>query len=154
MKGRLAVTLGFAAGLFLSACAAVGVPASDDPWQKYLHGCALLEVGRVSPAQRLLSESLEHYERAGDPMRLGAVQAAYATVIESPTFVIHPLFRERRMALGGREALPARARELRIKARDNVERAQASPSADASAAERAQAAILLERLKARLAGSY
>jgi hypothetical protein len=104
----------------LSACAAVGVVESSDPWDKYKQGCALLSVGRIFPAERLLGESLAHYESSGERLELAMVQMQYALVLESPTFVVSPLFSEKRDKLGGREALPARARELNQRARDNL----------------------------------
>src|SRR4051794_33928601 len=100
------------AALLLTACSAAGVPATDDPWKQYLHGCALLDSGRVFPAERLLSGSLAYYERTHEPLQLAMVQMSYATLIESPGFVVNPQFHEKRMALGGREALPARSRAM------------------------------------------
>jgi hypothetical protein len=140
----------WATALLLTACSAVGVPPTDDPWQKYLYGCALLDSGRVFPAERLLSESLAHYERSGQPLQLAMVQMSYATLVESPAFVVDRQFHEKRMALGGREALSARSRAMVATARENLQRALEAPSAQGSPAERTQVLIMLAEAQSRL----
>ena len=140
----------WASALLLTACSAVGVPATDDPWKQYLYGCALLDSGRVFPAERLLSESLAYYQRTAEPLQLAMVQMSYATLIESPTFVVDRQFHEKRMALGGREALPARSRAMVATARENLQRALDAPPARASPAERTQVLVMLAEAESRL----
>lgn len=75
------------------------------------------------------------------------VQMQYAVLIESPGFVVSPAFARKREELGGRDALPQRARELNEKASANLTR---TVSMAPSPADRTQALLLLIDAHARL----
>ncbi|HET9652532.1 MAG TPA: hypothetical protein VFP36_10090 [Usitatibacter sp.] len=147
MRMRAAFARVASCAWLLAGCAAVGVPDTTDPWQKFQNACGLMSVGRMLPAEPMLRESLAYYEHGQDPLRLAMVQMQYAVLIESPAFVVSPAFARRREEMGGREALPQRARELNEKARANL---AGTPSmAAASPADRTQALILLVEAHAR-----
>ncbi|HET9578816.1 MAG TPA: hypothetical protein VFP44_13365 [Usitatibacter sp.] len=136
--------------LLLGGCAGVGVPATDDPWKQYLYGCALLEAGRTSRAEEMLRPALRHYERSDEYLRLAMVEMEWAKLIESPGFVIDGFFARQRAEMGGREALPQRAREFNARAKANLLKALAAPPAQASPAERTQVLLFLIDAHARL----
>lgn len=63
---------------FLTACDAVGVPATNDPSEKLNYARLLLRDGRPLPAERLIGESIEMYESRGEHSGLATAQYAYA----------------------------------------------------------------------------
>jgi hypothetical protein len=71
--------LGAAAILGLvAACAAVGVPHTNDPTEKLNYARLLLRDGRPLPAERLIGESLEIFQSRGDRGGVASAQHAYA----------------------------------------------------------------------------
>ena len=136
-----------ACAVLAAACSAAFVPATDDPWKKYLQACALMSVGRVLPAEPLMSQSLAYYEKSDEPLRLAMVEMQYALLIVSPGLGHSHQFAQRREAMGGQEALPQKARELNQRAKSNLERVIAAP---ASAAERTQALLVMVEVETNL----
>jgi Flp pilus assembly protein TadD len=134
----------------LAGCMAVGVPATGDPWKKFTYACGLLHAGRVAIAAPAMRESLAYYEKAGEPLKLAVVQMQNAVMLQSPAFAIERSFARERAEMGGRSAIPVRARELGMRARANLERVLAMPPGEASAGDRTQALIFLIDAHAQL----
>ncbi|HET7403759.1 MAG TPA: hypothetical protein VFJ62_18315, partial [Usitatibacter sp.] len=121
---------------------------TSDPWKKYEYACALMGMGRLLPAEPMLRQSLAHYEQAGEPLPLAIVQMQYAVLVDSPGFSVSPHFHDKRTAMGGRAALPQKARALNEAARSGL--LEVASSAQASAPERTQALLFLIQAHARL----
>jgi len=147
MKRRLRA-LWIALACIAAGCAGVGVPATSDPWKQYQYGCALMSVGRVTRAEPLLAESLAYYEKSDEHMKLALVQAQYALLIETPTFVVSRVFAKQRAQMGGREGLPREARALNERAKSNLLQVLATPQVPPS--ERTQALLVLNQVEERL----
>jgi tetratricopeptide (TPR) repeat protein len=139
-----------AATWLLSGCMAVGVPATSDPWKQFEYACALMHSGRVIAAAPYLREALEHYRKGDEYLKLAVVEMEYAVFVESPAFTIQSSFARERAALGGRAGIPARARELNLAAKANLEKVLALPPERASPADRTQALIFLAEAHAQL----
>ena len=63
---------------YLSGCAALFVPATDDPDKKLSQAYQLLSVYRPKPARRLIDESIDIYKQQGNTERL-----AYAYLVST-----------------------------------------------------------------------
>jgi len=132
----------------VAGCAGVGVPATSDPWKQYQYGCALMSAGRVTRAEPLLTQSLAHYEKSDEHLKLALVQAQYALLIETPAFVVNRVFAKQRAQMGGREGLPREARTLNERAKANLLRVLATPQVPSP--DRTQALLVLNQVEERL----
>lgn len=72
--------------LFLEGCAGVGIVATSDPDQKMRDAYYLINKGdRPLPAETLISEAIEIYQRQNNSRGLGTAYAGYGDLLTSPT---------------------------------------------------------------------
>lgn len=69
--------------IFITGCAAVGVPSTNDPKEKLYWANELIKKGRALPAEKLIGESLSICQENKDTLCLGDAYAYYAFFLRS-----------------------------------------------------------------------
>jgi len=64
--------------LLFTGCSAAFVVATFDPYKKPGHASALLDVGRPLPAERLILEAIDIFQKKDDPQGLAFAYNEYA----------------------------------------------------------------------------
>jgi hypothetical protein len=121
---RLLITTSLAC--LLSACAAVGVTASDDPRTKLRDAYALLRQDRPYPAERLMREAITGFQEKNDPYGLGLAQLMFGQFVKTPAFD-WPLFREQYPNTETSQQRTALASRYLVDAAANFRKAAADP---------------------------
>jgi len=81
--------LGVTGTAFLLACAAVGVPATSDPYKELGQVEYLLHNHRPFPAERILNEAIGRFEAAGDKKGLAIAYDEYGFFLRHPNISEH-----------------------------------------------------------------
>ena len=80
MKKNIILSIGI---VIMSGCAAVGVPSTNDPFEKLYWANELLKKGRALPAERIIGEAISICKENNDSFCLGDAYSSYAFFLRS-----------------------------------------------------------------------
>jgi tetratricopeptide (TPR) repeat protein len=78
--------------VFLTSCAGIGVPDSSDPYKKLQYAYDAMNQGRYIPAERLITEAIQEFEKNNDKAGLAEAYATYGNY-QKFNFTVKPLTR-------------------------------------------------------------
>jgi len=83
IKGSVLIYVGM---IFLTGCAAFGVPYTSDPYTKVDYSYTLLSQGRALPAEKLTNEALQEFIKTGDTRGEAEAHVFFGQFYKSPTY--------------------------------------------------------------------
>lgn len=81
LRARRSLSFAVLLLLALAGCAAMGVVETSDPYRKLAQAERLMGAGRIGVARRLILESMEMFERQGNPDGLAEAYRSYGFLL-------------------------------------------------------------------------